>query len=444
MNEAARVEEIAPCTAPKSFDSEEQERAIESVARLLSSGRPLSEILQTVKLIASRDQPAQPDAFSERAPDTLHAPAESHTHSLEAESTEFPEPANAALADNQLGAGVPASSVSDDAVIAVDVSAGQQLTQVTSIRRPQHVGFSGLFGAALFWLIPTFSLAVVTLAGKSLIDAGAVQNTGDAAATAIIGVLQFGRDHVDKAVTSNKIVAQPNRAEPQSAQPDTAIPHIAQPIAETELPRPDASEQEMVQVEPAGPQAAQSDNAEHETVEPDRAEARLTSEQITALLNRGDGLLSMADIEAARLLYERAASAGNSEAAIRLGATFDPGFLTRAGLRNIPGDVSAAQYWYRRARDMQASQLQLSSQGTEVAHSSEQFVTGTTAQPAILDNQPRTQTADRVPAKSMQPMPRTVSSQARRPSRPLDGHDRNHRSTNGPGCPHVGHCLAPP
>jgi hypothetical protein len=444
MNEAARVEEIAPCTAPKGFDSEEQERAIESVARLLSSGRPLSEILQTVKLIASRDQASQPDAFSERVPDTLHTPAESHTHSLEGESTEFPGPANAALADNQLGAGVPASSVGHDAVIALDVSAGQQLTQLTSIRRVQHVRLSRLFGAALFWLIPTFSLAVVTLAGKSLIDAGAVQNTGDAAATAIIGVLQ-GRDQVDKAVTSNTIVAQPNRAEPQSAQPDTAVSHVAQPIPETELPRPDASEQEMVQVEPADPQAAQSDNAEHEkTVEPDGAEARLTSEQITALLNRGDGFLSMADIEAARLLYERAAVAGNSEAAIRLGATFDPEFLTRAGLRNTPSDVSAAQYWYRRARDLQANQLQLSSQGTEVARSSEQFVTGTTAQPAISANQPRTQTADRPPAKSMQPMPRTVSSQAHRPSRPLDRHDRNHRSTNGPGCPHVGHCLAPP
>ena len=444
MNEAARGEEIAACKEPKSFDSEEQERAIDSVARLLSSGRPLSEILQTVNLTASRNHAAQPDASSERVPDTRHTPGESRLHHFKDDSTEFSEPVSVAVAGNQVGAGVLASTVSDDAALAPDLWAGQELTQLTSIRRAQHVRLSGLFRAALFWLILTFSLAVVTLAGKSLIDAGAVQNTGDATARAIIGVLQFGRDQVDKAVTSNRIVAQPNRAEPQSAQPDTAVPHLAQPIAETELPRPDASGQEMVQAEPAGPEAAQSDNAEHDTVEPDRAEARLAPEQITALLNRGDGFLSMADIEAARLLYERAAGAGNSEAAIRLGATFDPGFLTRAGLRNIPGDVSAAQYWYRRARDMQASQLQLSSQGTEVAHSSEQFVTGTTAQPVILDNQPRTQTADRVPAKSMQPMPRTVSSQARRPSRPLDGHDRNHRSTNGPGCPHVGHCLAPP
>src|SRR6185437_11604420 len=109
----------------------------------------------------------------------------------------------------------------------------------------------------------------------------------------------------------------------------------------------------------------------------------------------------------------------------------------RARLRDIPGDVSAAEYWYRRARDIQANQSQLSSQGTEVAQSSEQFVTGTTAQPAIPANQPKTQTADRAPAKSMQPMPRTVSSQAHRPSGPWNRHDQNHRSTNGPRCPHV-------
>src|SRR5437764_14745226 len=100
----------------------------------------------------------------------------------------------------------------------------------------------------------------------------------------------------------------------------------------------------------------------------------------------------MADIEAARLLYERAAGAGNSEAAIRLGATFDPEFLTRAGLRNTPGDVSAAQHWYRRARDLPANELQLSSQGTAVAYSSERFVTATTAKPPIPANQPVTQT----------------------------------------------------
>lgn len=83
MNEAARVEEIAACPEPKGFDSEEREREIDSVARLLSSGRPLSEILQTVKLTASQNPPGQSNGFSERVSDTLHTPGDTRTHPLE-------------------------------------------------------------------------------------------------------------------------------------------------------------------------------------------------------------------------------------------------------------------------------------------------------------------------------------------------------------------------
>jgi hypothetical protein len=452
MNEAARVEEIAPCTAPKSFDSEEQERAIESVARLLSSGRPLSEILQTVKLIASRDQPAQPDAFSERVPDTLHTPAESHTHSLEGESTEFPEPANAALADNQLGAGVPASSVSDDAVIALDVSAGQQLRQLTSIRRPQHVGFSGLFGAALFWLIPTLSLAVVTIAGKSLIEAGVVEIHPDAAARAIIGVARLGEHQAilpgteANPAAAKSLVAQPGGPELRTAQPDLAEFHMSQPAtAEPESAQPDRSETPSVQPDPVGPQLAKLDHAESQTVQPERSEARLTAEQIRALLDRGDAFVSMADMNAARLSYERAAAAGNADAAVRLGATFDPAFLGQAGLTNVRGDVNAAEYWYRRARDLESYQSQPPLQGTEVARASEHVVTGTTAEPAIPNGQGRIQTPDRAPAKiGAANVPGLRSQTRRRPSPLPERHIRDHRSTNGPRCPHVGHCLTPP
>src|SRR5689334_2661234 len=119
MNEAARVEEIAACTEPKNFDSEEQERAIDSVARLLSSGRPLSEILQIVNLTTTRNQAAQPDASSERVPDTRHTPGESRLHHLTDDRTEFSEPVG-------VEAGVVASTVIDDAALAPDLSAGQE------------------------------------------------------------------------------------------------------------------------------------------------------------------------------------------------------------------------------------------------------------------------------------------------------------------------------
>jgi TPR repeat protein len=73
---------------------------------------------------------------------------------------------------------------------------------------------------------------------------------------------------------------------------------------------------------------------------------------VAALVTRGDAFLSAGDIASARLFYERAADAGDSTAALRLGATFDPKFLGRAGLHGNPGDPAQAESWYRRARDL--------------------------------------------------------------------------------------------
>lgn len=68
-----------------------------------------------------------------------------------------------------------------------------------------------------------------------------------------------------------------------------------------------------------------------------------------SLIRRGDSLAALGDISAARLLYERAATAGSGRAAAALGRTFDPVVLTGMGVRGIPGDREAAIAWYRRA-----------------------------------------------------------------------------------------------
>jgi hypothetical protein len=79
---------------------------------------------------------------------------------------------------------------------------------------------------------------------------------------------------------------------------------------------------------------------------------RLPPAEIAVLVTRGDDFLKAGDIASARLFYERAADAGDGAAALRLGATFDPGLLARAGIRGIPGDPAMASAWYRRARDL--------------------------------------------------------------------------------------------
>jgi hypothetical protein len=74
--------------------------------------------------------------------------------------------------------------------------------------------------------------------------------------------------------------------------------------------------------------------------------------ETAALVARGDALLSTGDMVSARLFYERAAGGGDGGAALRLGATFDPGFLSRTGVRGAAGDPTQASSWYRRALDL--------------------------------------------------------------------------------------------
>ena len=161
------------------------------------------------------------------------------------------------------------------------------------------------------------------------------------------------------------------------------------------------------------------------------------------MLDRGDALVSNADIEAARVPYEQAAAAGNAEAAVRLGATYDPAFLAQAGLRNVRGDVMTAQYWYRRAGGLESNPPQLSSvyQGTAAARVSEPVSTGPVIQRDTETGgtgQGGIQMADPVPTRLMQ---NSRSQTGRR--RPV----RERRTGIQPsakGCPQSGNCLTPP
>jgi hypothetical protein len=58
------------------------------------------------------------------------------------------------------------------------------------------------------------------------------------------------------------------------------------------------------------------------------------------------------DILSARLLLKRAASAGNTQAALELGMTFDPVFLSERGVVGFAPDVEQARVWYERAEEL--------------------------------------------------------------------------------------------
>ena len=73
-------------------------------------------------------------------------------------------------------------------------------------------------------------------------------------------------------------------------------------------------------------------------------------------LDQGDRLFVTGNLASARLFYERAANEGSGQAALRLGETYDPAFLKRIQwLRSVQGDAEVAMSWYRRARELGAS-----------------------------------------------------------------------------------------
>ena len=75
----------------------------------------------------------------------------------------------------------------------------------------------------------------------------------------------------------------------------------------------------------------------------------LDSDEIAMLLKRGKDAFSTGDLAAARLLLRRAAEAGSAEAALALGATFDPTVLRRLGAIGAAPDAAQARQWYQKA-----------------------------------------------------------------------------------------------
>jgi hypothetical protein len=76
---------------------------------------------------------------------------------------------------------------------------------------------------------------------------------------------------------------------------------------------------------------------------------------ISVALGEGDANFRDGVISTARFYYEQGVDAGSAEAALRLGETFDPAFLTKDHLRRSHADPAAARYWYGRARDLGSS-----------------------------------------------------------------------------------------
>jgi TPR repeat protein len=74
------------------------------------------------------------------------------------------------------------------------------------------------------------------------------------------------------------------------------------------------------------------------------------------LIKRARALMIAGDIAAARVVLQRAAEAGDSEAALTLGTTYDPATLTKLNAPAIAADVAMARMWYEKARELGSSE----------------------------------------------------------------------------------------
>jgi hypothetical protein len=83
--------------------------------------------------------------------------------------------------------------------------------------------------------------------------------------------------------------------------------------------------------------------------EPQTAALHLDPAEIAILLKRGQDALNNGDLVAARLLLQRAATAGSADGTLALAQTFDPAVIGRLGAVGVVADAAKAREWYQKA-----------------------------------------------------------------------------------------------
>jgi hypothetical protein len=79
---------------------------------------------------------------------------------------------------------------------------------------------------------------------------------------------------------------------------------------------------------------------------------RLNGTEQSALVARANALVATGDLAGARLLYRRAAEAGNARAALTLAETYDPIVLETLGESGLAPNVTMARAWYKKAKEL--------------------------------------------------------------------------------------------
>jgi hypothetical protein len=79
------------------------------------------------------------------------------------------------------------------------------------------------------------------------------------------------------------------------------------------------------------------------------------SPEVREVAEQGEQFAEVGDLVTARLLFQRAAEAGDATAATALGATYDPTVIEKIGVVGISADVEKARFWYQKALNLGSS-----------------------------------------------------------------------------------------
>jgi predicted double-glycine peptidase len=114
-----------------------------------------------------------------------------------------------------------------------------------------------------------------------------------------------------------------------------AAPPKASAVAPADPPRMAADEARRSDDKPSTPKPVASDKLAHAVAQ--------------VLVAAGNAMLERGDILGSRLMFERAAAAGDRRAATEAGKTFDPLFLTQIRVSGPPASTTSAATWYLKA-----------------------------------------------------------------------------------------------
>ena len=155
------------------------------------------------------------------------------------------------------------------------------------------------------------------------------------------------------AISGNRVdveLPRPAIAAPQMEDAVTANV-LAAPAVVAAAPLPAASVN-AIAVTPVPAQTIAPPPAQPAPRPDNRPALRLDSGELEMLVKRGNEFIANGDLAAARLLLRRAAEAGSAEAALALGATFDPVVMQRLGAIGTTPDITQARQWYQRAAEL--------------------------------------------------------------------------------------------